>query len=400
MPTAPLPLPSAVHATAFSWLVGLLRADATLRRLGVAFQVPTDDDFGNELALTDRPAVRLTPSAGEAVPMCLVEPGKRSWLVPLVVKVETRVPGFLWANASNLGFVLWSVLSDADATQLRAHGISSIEYGAPPQATGPEAVGMGSVTLTCYATFCSVGPRGPSRPPRAASRHRTGSAPRRRRARASASGPRSGRSARAPPSPGSLRSSPAVPNRPRPTPSPPRSYHAPESHKMAEVVQASCVPAITVTGSNSIATGQSTSSAIKLPDSYTPVSFANGTGAKQVTVKWSDTRTYSATPTTLDLTTLAAASTNTGAAAFSSIKLVQITNNSTTAGYDVIIGAAAATAFTGFLGGTTPTITLQPGASILIFSTTAAGWACGTNKSLKIDPGVNNVNVSITLVGN
>lgn len=170
----------------------------------------------------------------------------------------------------------------------------------------------------------------------------------------------------------------------------------------AEVVVASTVAGITVTSTTSISTGVGTSATIKLPDSYTPTTFANGTGARQVTVKWADTRTYSATPTTLDLSSLAAASTNTGAAAFTSVKAIKITNNATAAGFDLIVGAAASNAFTGFLGGTTPTVTIQPGCSFLIDSSTAAGWAVSGAgaRNLKLDPGANAVGATIVLIGN
>lgn len=172
--------------------------------------------------------------------------------------------------------------------------------------------------------------------------------------------------------------------------------------RAAEVVSASVTPGVTILGQTTLAGGASTSSNVRLPNAYAPINFSNGTLAGQVSVKWFDSRTYaSSTPVTLDLTTLAGAATNTGSAAFAKVKVFAIYNNEVAdSGKDLIIGNAAATPFAGPFGGTAPTITVKAGCSFVIYDLSTAGWACGTNKNLKIDPGANNVSASIVLAGN
>lgn len=161
-------------------------------------------------------------------------------------------------------------------------------------------------------------------------------------------------------------------------------------------VTASVLPGVTISDVSNT-TGFQIAKQVKFPSSYAPIAFANGTGAGQVDAMWADTRTYSATSTTLDLTTLAAAATNTGAASFSNIKILAIYNNDST--NTLTVGAAASTPFAGPLGGTSPTITIQPGGCAMFVNKNADGWACSTNKSLKIDPGPNNISATVVLAG-
>lgn len=173
----------------------------------------------------------------------------------------------------------------------------------------------------------------------------------------------------------------------------------PLSVRAAETVTATVLPGVTVSGSTELVTGATVSTTVRLPGSWTPVSFASGSGAQQVEVKWVDKRTYSASATTFDLTGLTAAATNTGAAAFAKIKVISITNNATTSGYNLTLFNAAATSFQANVS-SSGTVTIGPGETYLAFNLTSAGWACSTNKSLKIDPGANNVPATIVLVGN
>jgi hypothetical protein len=167
-------------------------------------------------------------------------------------------------------------------------------------------------------------------------------------------------------------------------------------------VTASVTPGVTVQSTTTLATGSIVSFTSKLPNGYTPIAFANGTGAGQVSVAWSDTRTYAAsTPVTLDLTALASAATNTGAANFAKVKVLYIANNEAIgSGHNVIVGAAASTAFTGPLGGTTPTFTIEPGCVFMAFAQSSTAWTTTSANNLKIDPGANNCSVTIVVAGN
>ncbi len=170
----------------------------------------------------------------------------------------------------------------------------------------------------------------------------------------------------------------------------------------AETVTGSITPSVTISGTNTIASGQVIQTTIKLPGGSAPISFASGTGAAQISVKWADTRTYAvSTPVTLDLTTLASASTNTGAASFAKIKVIAIFNNEAAAsGKDLIIGGNVTTPFYGPLAGTLPTYTIKPGCAWIHYDLTAGGLDCSTNKLFKIDPGANAVSASVVFAGN
>ena len=170
----------------------------------------------------------------------------------------------------------------------------------------------------------------------------------------------------------------------------------------ADVVTASVTPGITLSDVNTLANGQVIQSTTKLPYGYAPISFANGTAAQQVSVQWSDTRTYVAsTPVTYDLTALTSASTNTGNATFAKIKVMGIYNNETTAGHDITVSGGASNPFVGPLGGTTPTYTIKAGTAWVFYDISTAGATVdGTHKSIKIDPGSNNCSVSVMFAGN
>lgn len=136
--------------------------------------------------------------------------------------------------------------------------------------------------------------------------------------------------------------------------------------------------------------------ALTVPANSAPTVWTSGTGANQVNKVWSDTRTLAASAKTYDLAAEAAASTNTGAASFSAVKILAITNNGTNA---LTLFNAASTSFQGPLSAAA-TYTLNGGETLLLVNGTAGGWVCSTNKSLKIDPGANSVSVTLTVLGN
>jgi hypothetical protein len=160
---------------------------------------------------------------------------------------------------------------------------------------------------------------------------------------------------------------------------------------------AQVVPGVVFTQRTTLVTGATRSVDVRLPANLSAIDFTSGTGADQVNVVWSDTRTYSATPTTFDLTTLASAATNTGAAAFNNVKIFAVFNNDTT--NNIIVGNAASAQFTGPLSSGTTTITIPPRCGVLFYNRNANGWDAATAKNLKIDPGANNVSASVVLAG-
>lgn len=144
-------------------------------------------------------------------------------------------------------------------------------------------------------------------------------------------------------------------------------------------------------------TGNEITTKIKQPDPIAAVSWANGTGAGQANLWWRDTRTYNTSGTTLDLTTLAAASTNTGAATFSAIKALYITNNDASISVDVGNGSVP---FAFGLQTAATIIRIKPGETkVLVHDTSAAGIVCTTNKDLKIASVSGTPSVTVTIGG-
>lgn len=167
---------------------------------------------------------------------------------------------------------------------------------------------------------------------------------------------------------------------------------------MATSFSASATPRIQFSSSNTPGTGISLPAVVDLPQGGTSTTFTSGSGALQASIGWADVRAYAATPTTLDLTSLSAAATNTGAAAFAAIKGLRLENLDATNA--VTIGGAGTTpfAFQGW-GTAANTLVLKAGAVLEIVDPSAAGMTCSTAKNLKVDPGANTVSVGICLFG-
>jgi hypothetical protein len=168
------------------------------------------------------------------------------------------------------------------------------------------------------------------------------------------------------------------------------------------VVTATILPKVEIRQPGGLATsGISSSINVDLPYGGAAFSVANGTGAGQIDTVWVDRRTLAlSTPVTLDLTSLAAASTNTGAAAFVEILYYAIISNETAdGGKTLTIGNAASVQFPGNWGGSTTTIAIKSGGFTHHYDPSTAGIAVGTNKNLKLDPGAATHDVTVILMG-
>ena len=130
----------------------------------------------------------------------------------------------------------------------------------------------------------------------------------------------------------------------------------------------------------------------------TPVTYAlmlaDGVGAGQAQVVWSDSRTVGTSPETLTMTALS--DTRDGAAvtvAFSSVKVVYVRNTSTTASLK-IGGGVGVGVFSG-----TPTIVpmpIPPGGCYFLSLPDADGFAAGTSK---FESSSGNCTYDIVLIG-
>lgn len=171
---------------------------------------------------------------------------------------------------------------------------------------------------------------------------------------------------------------------------------------MAATVSAKFLASFEMTVTNQIATGINAPVNVYIPSDFAPTALATGSTAGTVSAGWVDRRTYSATPTTLDLTTLAAAATNTGASSIAKGVVILLRNNETAdSGKDMTIGNAATNQFLfNGLSSATATFVVKAGCSVLITDLSSAGMpVSGSAKSVKLDPGVNNVDFTFAIAG-
>lgn len=137
---------------------------------------------------------------------------------------------------------------------------------------------------------------------------------------------------------------------------------------------------------------------VQVPENLTPLTWSDGTGANAVDLAWADQRGYDSTGVTLDLSALASdASTNTGAATFTAVKVLLIRNHDST--NNLIVGNAASAQFTGPLSAATTTYTIPPGGYLLLVNPSAAGWDCATAKNLKIASSSGTVTATVAILG-
>jgi hypothetical protein len=160
---------------------------------------------------------------------------------------------------------------------------------------------------------------------------------------------------------------------------------------------ANVTPYVKLLDSGSPFTGANLSTSMETPVGNATTAITNGTGANAINLGWFDQRSYGTGGTTLDLTALAAASTNSGSATFTAVKVLKIKNEDTT--NTLVVGNAASVQFTPGFSAATTTITIQPGQTALFTNLSAAGWDCTTNKNLKIASGASTVSATISIAG-
>ena len=135
-----------------------------------------------------------------------------------------------------------------------------------------------------------------------------------------------------------------------------------------------------------------------LNKSYTD-SMATGTATDQSDVLWHDQRSLAATSETIDLAgTLTNAFGET--VTIADLRCLVIKNNNTTAGHDLTIGGAAASAVSSIFGSTTDTITVQADGALLLWAP-KDGYAVtsATADLIKIDAGAATVSYDIIMIG-
>jgi hypothetical protein len=151
------------------------------------------------------------------------------------------------------------------------------------------------------------------------------------------------------------------------------------------------------TVSSGLITTQTLPASISLTTQYT-----NGTGAGAIDLIYAkQIALVASTPQTLDLTSLADLSGAT--VSFARIRELVIQVVTTTPGDNVTVGDAAATAFAAFWGAT-GTDTVYAGSIRYFTDPTSIGSGVGavvtsTSKSLKLDPGSNNVTINLLIAG-
>lgn len=142
-------------------------------------------------------------------------------------------------------------------------------------------------------------------------------------------------------------------------------------------------------------------------NSYT---FSNGSGAGTVTISsnagtitvsgnkvYQASGTASATPTDIDLSAVTNVDGTTG---FSYVRAIIIFNDATTTAYTLSTGAGT-NPFKPYLSGTSPVLAVNPGSFFAAFQPLGTnGYTVdGSNKTVRLDPGANNVPYRIVVVG-
>lgn len=144
-----------------------------------------------------------------------------------------------------------------------------------------------------------------------------------------------------------------------------------------------------------------------------PFAFDQGTASNCVNLLYAKTHALAASNLDLDLASLTDVAGN--SINFARVRFIMIRNESTTAGHNLTIGAAASNAWTALLGTSTSTIVLPPGIAASgnnppFYSTFSAadplssggtgGFIVGaSSKVLQLAPGANSFNVSVLIAG-
>lgn len=148
-------VPRSAASTAFARVVSLLKSNTgPLGMQGVLWVTPDDGPKWDDSLPVDRLAVRLTPELGEPAPICIVGNGVRSWILPLTVHVEVRVPTYGFSDPADLWGAIVSTLAPADRLTRpdfdaanAAAGIQRIEPMQPAAGIDPTATGTGQIRV-------------------------------------------------------------------------------------------------------------------------------------------------------------------------------------------------------------------------------------------------------------
>lgn len=166
----------------------------------------------------------------------------------------------------------------------------------------------------------------------------------------------------------------------------------------ADSVLVNIDPAVSVQSTTTEISGAKSSIAVRLPQGGV-VAYTHGTGAAQVNAMHvNQVSLVASTPQSPDLTALTGGQ---GDTSFSKIKVFALFNNEAAGtGKSVIIGNGT-NPFVGPFGAGTHTLTVPAGCGVVIYTKENAGWPVtgGTGDILKLDPGANNVSVTLVLAG-
>lgn len=128
--------------------------------------------------------------------------------------------------------------------------------------------------------------------------------------------------------------------------------------------------------------------------------YANGAGAGAIQKVAVQGATLTSTSVTIDLTAIPCTDGSTG---FANIRELTIFNDATATGTILKYDLTGTTPFAAFLEGTLTTVKVDIAAggrfSVSNYNDTA-GWACGTNKNLKLDSGSSTIAYRLIIAGN
>lgn len=171
---------------------------------------------------------------------------------------------------------------------------------------------------------------------------------------------------------------------------------------MSVSVAVSVTPSLALTRTDTGATGETDTLEVVRP------SNSRGTAAAAVTLtctKAGSIASFSlaaSTPVDLNLSTiLTAISAWKGDTSFSDVKLIDVTNNEAPGSGRklTMFGKGTTAAFLGPVPNNTSQITIDPGCRRQFYTRESAGWTVGTANIIRLDPGTNPVNISLSTAG-
>ncbi len=150
-------LPNDVRSTAFRAFTDAVRRDQDVRRLSVMWKMPDDADWDQEPPKAGI-IVRFWPKLLPMDPVAVLGNGVRSFLAPVQVDMEMRIPSYVWDDQPNvIGFLIGATApSNANyadvAAKLFDAGIAQLSPTVMPTMFGPDEVVTATFVLTCYIT--------------------------------------------------------------------------------------------------------------------------------------------------------------------------------------------------------------------------------------------------------